>query len=122
MSARSRRARRALPALRLIGLLLIGALVFPGCGSDRYDEGSVVVDNRTDLTTSEDLLTFRISRFGEPYSGNLLGAPLAPTSSLWVGRFREDYYDATGDLQLGGIIDWFDLYVGNDRTTYFEAR
>ena len=54
--------------------------------------------------------------------GNAESLDNVPTGSIWVGRFREDYYDGTADLQLGGIVDWFDLYVGNDRTTYFEAR
>jgi hypothetical protein len=30
--------------------------------------------------------------------------------------------DAQGDLELGQVIEWFDEFVGNERTTYFEAR
>lgn len=102
--------------------LLLAALTTAGCGHYRRHEGDVVVDNRTDLTTSEDLLTFRLARFGDPYSGDLLGGSLPPASARWIGTFREDYYDGTADLSGGQIIDWQDLYVGYERTTVFEAR
>jgi hypothetical protein len=30
--------------------------------------------------------------------------------------------DAQGDLELGQVIEWFDEFVGNERTTCFEVR
>ncbi len=110
----------ALAARVLLGML-VGLLA--GCGDWWRDyEGDIVVDNRTDLTTMEDLLTFRVARFGKPFTGDLLGGSLLPASSRWIGTFTEDYYDGTGDLSGGGIIDWHDLFVGDERTTVFEVR
>lgn len=104
-----------------LAALVIG-FALAGCGHGRDYEGDVVVDNRTDLTTSEDLLTFRLARFRHDFTGDLLGGSLPPASARFIGTFREDYYDATGDLSGGGIIDWQDLYVGYERTTVFEVR
>lgn len=109
---------------RRIGIVaaLFGFVLLAGCGHGHHHDGDIVVDNRTDLTTPEDLLTFRIAPFGQPFSGDLLGGTLVPLSSRLVGTFREDYYDAEGDLQGGGIIEWFDIFVGDGDTTVFEVR
>ena len=58
-----------------LGLLLMAALALAGCGHGHHhhDEGLVVVDNRTDLTTNEILMAFRLAPFGEPFTGDLLG-------------------------------------------------
>ncbi|MCB9825601.1 MAG: hypothetical protein H6806_08260 [Planctomycetes bacterium] len=105
-----------------VALLAAAGLALGGCGHHRHHEGDILVDNRTDLTTSEDLLTFRIARFGQDFTSDLLGGSLPPASARFIGTFREDYYDGTGDLSGGGIIDWQDLYVGYERTTVFEVR
>ena len=92
-----------------------------GCGHHHY-EGDVVVDNRTDLTTNEMLLTFRMAAFGQPFGGDLLGGPLPVLSSRFIGTFHEGHYDAQGDLELGQVIEWFDEFVPDHGTTIFEVR
>lgn len=104
----------------LLGLLIGVALA--GCGHHHDDHGYIVVDNRTDLTTNEALLTFHVAPFGLPFSGDLLGGDLLPLESRFLGQFLEDFYDAQGDLELGQLIEWFDTFVGNGRETVFEVR
>lgn len=108
-----------------LGALLI-ACVLPllaACGSSHHShEGYVRVDNRTDLTTNEFMLAFRLAPFGHPFTGNLLGADLAPGSTANLGVWQEEYYDAEADLELGDLVEWFDLYVGDQATTVFEAQ
>lgn len=108
-----------------VATLLAAALVGAGCGHHHHDRdyyGDIVVDNRTDLTTMEDVVSFQVSRFGEPFSGDILGGDLPPASARWLGEFPEDFYDATADLSGGDIVDWQDEYVGDERTTTFEVR
>ena len=120
-NATCRTASRRLRALP--GLLALALALLAGCGHHHYDdEGRIVVDNRTDLTTNEYLLAFRVAAFGRPFTGDLLGGDLAPGSGRSLGYWHEDYYDAEADLELGGLIEWFDLFVGNGDTTVFEAR
>ena len=38
-----------------------------------------------------------------------------------LGVFAEDYYDAEGDMELGDLIQWFDIFVGEGATTVFEV-
>ncbi len=103
-------------------LLALTLLLLASCGGRDY-RGDIVVDNRTDLTTSEQLMTFRVSGFQEPFTGDLFnGVPLVVGGARHMGTWDEDYYDAQGDLELGQVIEWFDEFVGNERTTYFEAR
>ena len=106
----------------LAASLLLSAALLAGCGHHHHDDGFIVVDNRTDLTTNEMLMAFRLAPFGEPYTGDLLGAPLPEGTAQNLGIWREDFYDAEGDLELGQLIEWFDLFVGNGDTTVFEAR
>jgi hypothetical protein len=103
-------------------VLLTAALALAGCGHHHHDDGLVLVDNRTDLTTSERLLAFRLASFGDPFTGDLLGGDLDPGAARSLGVWREDFYDAEGDLELGQLIEWFDLFVGDGDTTVFEAR
>ncbi len=56
----------------LSGALLALLLIAGGCGHRDHD-GDIVVDNRTDLTTNELLLTFRVAPFRQPFSADLLG-------------------------------------------------
>ena len=58
---------------------------------------------------------------GHPFTGNLLPADLAPAATYNVGAMMEEYYDAEGDFELGDLIEWFDIWVGNQETTVFEA-
>ncbi|MDJ0521615.1 MAG: hypothetical protein QNJ90_06010 [Planctomycetota bacterium] len=109
-------------AILAAAILIPGSLILGGCGHHHHDDGFVVVDNRTDLTTSEDLLAFRLASFGDPFTGDLLSADLPPGSAENLGIWREDFYDGEGDLELGQLIEWFDLFVGNGDTTVFEAR
>ncbi len=125
MHSMANRRARGLSAPLILSLVLLAAagLFFAGCGhSHHHDEGFIVVDNRTDLTTNEFLLAFRVAPFGEPFTGDLLSADLAPGSAEGLGRWHEDYYDGEADLELGQLVEWFDLFVGNGDTTVFEAR
>ena len=116
-------SRSALGLFPLTCLLTLGAaLLLSGCGHRHHDDGLVVVDNRTDLTTDESLLAFRMASFGDPFTGDLLGGDLVPGAARNLGVWREDFYDAEGDLELGQLIEWFDLFVGDGDTTVFEAR
>ena len=108
-----------------LAFFAVAVMVLPACGrSRRYrDEGDIVVDNQTILTTNEDLLSFRVAAFGDPFSGDFLGGIALPEGgSRYIGEFDEDYYDAEGDLELGQVIEWFDEFVGDDRRTTFEVR
>ena len=112
------------PARRLLApLLLVAAcLALPACGSSHHShEGFILVDNRSDLTTNEFLLAFRLAPFGHPFTGNILPADLAPAATYNAGVWQEEYYDAEGDFELGDLIEWFDIWVGNQETTVFEA-
>ena len=88
----------ARPAFRATGLLLALLLcltVGVGCGHSHHShEGFVMVDNRSDTTTNEFLLAFRLAPFGHPFTGNLLPADLAPAATANLGAFQEEYYDA----------------------------
>lgn len=110
-------------AFLVTALLAPAFLALAGCGHDHPDHhGFIVVDNRTDLTTNEKLMTFRVAPFGQPFTGDLLGGDLDPATARNLGIFAEEYYDAEGDLELGQLIEWFDTFVGLEETTVFEAR
>lgn len=117
------KARPRIRTARLGILLLPLALAVAGCGHDHYEPyGYAVVDNRTDLTTNEQLLTFHVAPFGLPFSGDILNGPLDPLSARLVSALPQDYYDAEGELELGQVIEWFDEFVGHEGTTIFEVR
>ena len=100
-------------------LLLLMALPLAGCGYDNYS-GRVVVNNYTTTTTPESATAFRLAGFGSPFTGNLLGGPLAAGAALPLGDWDQDYYDAQADMVGGDLVEWFDIWVGGDRTTYFD--
>ena len=109
--------------LALVGLLAITAPLLAGCGHSHYDDtGDIVVINETHLTTTEDLLDFFVARFGDPFSGDILGGTLGPNSARSLGSFTEDYYDAQGNLSGGQLVEWFDEFVGDGYTTEFVAQ
>lgn len=103
--------------------LLLG---LAACGHDHDDyRGNIYVDNQThtgQAPTNEDLLTFRIARFGDPFTGDLLGGALEEDAARFIGTFDEDYYDAEGDLELGQVIEWFDVFVGEEEDTWFVVE
>lgn len=110
-------------AFLLVPLLLAaGGLAACGHHHDHPHAGIAVVDNRTDLTTNEKLMTFRMAGFGLPFSADILGGDLPVLSARTVGSFEADYYDGQGDLELGQLIEWFDLWVGDGASTVFEVR
>lgn len=119
--------RRPLPrrlAVVLAILAMAPALLLGGCGSKKeYPpfNGTVLVDNVTHTTTNEILFTFFLSPFGQPWTGDLLGGDLFPNESRSLGVWGEDYYDAEGDMELGDVIQWFDIFVGEGATTVFEV-
>ena len=109
-------------ALLLVGLAALALL--GGC-SKSYSEpayiGNIFVDNLTDTTTFEDILDFRVAPFGQPFTGNLLVAPVLPGSTQFVGTFHEDYYDAEAVLSGGDFVEWFDIFVGEELDVFFEV-
>jgi hypothetical protein len=110
--------------LPLCSLLALGVLVvaLPGCGYDGYDYfAEVWVSNQTDTTTMEDVDAFRMAQFGEPFTGDLLGAPLSPGDDEFLGDFESDYYDAEADLSGGGLVEWFDEPLYDGDTVYFDV-
>ena len=116
---------QALPHRTALGLAaaLVLLLVLPGCNDccepDYY--GNVYVSILTHTTTFEDLLDFRMAPFGQPFTGNLLPAPLPPGSTQFVGTWHEDYYDADALLSGGDLVEWFDIFVGEELDVFFEV-
>jgi hypothetical protein len=111
---------RPLP-LRIAAALLISLVPFlAGCGDD-YDEGDLYVWNRTDNTTDEMVVAFRLGPDGGPLTGNVLPAPIVEGDEDYIGFFEEDIYDAEADLELGGIVDFFNFFVGNDDDTVLQV-
>jgi hypothetical protein len=108
----------------LAALLAGSALWLAACGHDHYYrdyDGNVFVNNETHTTTMEDVLAFRVAPFGEPFTGNLLPAPLPPAATRYVGRFQRDYYDAEADLSGGDLVEWFDVWVGDGQDVFFDV-
>ena len=102
-------------------LALVGVLGGCGCGSCDDDFwGDVYVDNLTDASTVEYVDFFETARFGEPWTGNLLVQPLPPGFVEFIGTYYEDYYDAFVELELGDVVEWFDVFVGYGENVYFE--
>lgn len=111
--------RGAIPRRMLGALLLVAACAgLTGCGDD--DPGNVYVDNLTDTTVPEFALTFIVGAVGEPFTGNLLFAPLPPGNAQFVGTFHEDYYDAEAEMEFGDVVRWRAIYVGCGEDVYFE--
>ena len=116
----------ALPlAVLLPAALPVAALPLAGCGCCGggyygYYYGNIFASNRTDTTTPEQALTFRIAAFGASFTGDLLGAPLDPGVTHYAGYFREEYYDAESDMFGGDLVEWFDRWVGAATDTYFD--
>ncbi len=114
--------------------VLTAALLVAACGDGYHDGpiydpyyppvyyGTVVVDNQTDTTTVEDVLTFYLAPAGTgSFTGNLLSGPLPPGFAEDVGDFVEDYYDAEADLEFGDLVTWYDVAVPGGDVTTFEV-
>lgn len=99
---------------------LVLALPLGGCGDVWDYDGNVIVDNRTDAGTPADATAFRLARFGDPWTGNLLPAPLPAGSTRHVGEWHEDYYDAVADMSVGSPAEWFDVWVFADEDNFFD--
>lgn len=106
--------------LRLFVLCLVPVLLLAGCGWDEDDDGNVIVDNRTNTTVPEAALGFFLARFGDPFTGNLLSGPLPAGSAEHLGEWHEDYYDAEADMELGDLIEWFDVWIYADEDNFFD--
>jgi hypothetical protein len=121
MHRRSRPSLLALVPSLLLPALMLPLLLLAGCGcDDDYDDGNVIVDNRTNTTVPEATLGFYLARFGDPFTGNLLAAPLPAGSAEHLGAWQADYYDAEADMELGDLITWFDVFVYADEDNFFD--
>jgi hypothetical protein len=109
--------------LRVPAALALATLVLVGCSCCEEPGywGNVFVDNLTHSTTLEDILDFRVAAFGQPWTGNLLGPPLPPAATRFVGTFSESYYDADAQLSGGDLVEWFDIFVGQELDVFFEV-
>lgn len=102
-------------------LCIVPALLLAGCGCDEPDyDGNIIVDNRTDTTVPEAALGFFLSRFGDPFTGNLLSGPLPAGSAEHIGTWHSDYYDAEADMELGDLIQWFDVWIYPEEDNFFD--
>jgi hypothetical protein len=117
---------------------MVATATLAGCGGygyvEAYDEGygypdpvpyaygSVEVDNLTDTSTFEYVLSFYLALSGTgAFSGNLLSAPLPPGTIEYVGEWLSDTYDAEADLEFGDLVQWFDVPVPAGDVTTFEV-
>ena len=110
---------------RVAALVLVASLALPlvGCGHGGYHDdpnGNIFVANRTDTTTPETANAFRLASFGDPFTGNLLSAPLNAGETRFIGEFHEDYYDAEADMAGGDLVEWFDRWVSYATDTHFD--
>ena len=108
-------------------LALLAALGLTGCGHHHDDyEGDIVLANQTNLAApgpAEDIVSFRVAPFRDPFTADLLGGiPVPPDSERFIGTFNEDYYDGLAELVSGVEIEWQDEFVGYEETTFFEVR
>jgi hypothetical protein len=103
-------------------LLLLGAPLLVGCGcSHCHYTGDLYLWNRTDTTTNENVLTFVYGIDGDPYGGNVLPMPLIPGDQDFLVTLDENVYDGEATLQLGGIVDFFNFFVGNYDNTVLQV-
>jgi hypothetical protein len=87
-----------------------------------FDYGTAEVDNRTDATSFEDVLSFRLAPAASgTFTGNLLDAPLPPGWTADAGDFLADVYDGESDLELGDLVTWFDVPLPAANVTTFEV-
>jgi hypothetical protein len=113
----------ALPALLLAAFLL----VLPGCGCDCHDTvvvdtwwGNVFLSNLTDAGTPEFADSFYLAPVDGDFTANLLSAPLAPGRSQFVGTFSQGDYDGEANMELGDLVTWEAIFVGDASDAYFE--
>ena len=127
---------RPLTWVLLAGLALA---VLGGCGSAGYAEvgvggyveepyyedpccwyATVDVEN---LAPWEFVETFFLAPSAtDLWTADLLGGPLAPGEAAYVGDFDEDWYDAEADLELGALVQWFDVFTPGADVTVFEVH
>lgn len=110
----------------LVPALVGAAMALAGCGHHHDHEGDIVLANQTNLLApgpAEDIVSFRVARFRDPFTADLLGGiPVPPDSERFIGTFDEDFYDGLAELVSGVEIEWQDEFVGEEETTFFEVR
>ncbi len=123
-SPRSRSFLRLLASAALLALLL---LPLSGCGCDCDDTivvdtwwGNVFVSNLTEGLQAEFTDSFYLAPVDGDFTANLLSAPLAPGRTQFVGTFSQGYYDAEADMELGDLVTWEGIFVGEADDAYFE--
>jgi hypothetical protein len=124
-----RSARGSFRFARALALAAVASLALAACHDDDdddfhhigHDAGGVVLDNRTDSTTDEDVMEFRLAPDGEALGPNRLPTPLPPGDADYLGDFEEDLYDAEAIMELGDVVEWFDVFIGDGDVTTFEV-
>ena len=123
------------PLARLLWLVpALLALTLTGCGGgcceEYYYEEVVVYDPAPiplasidlDNLSPEFVDTFFLSPAGTGlWTEELLGWPLAPGETAYIGEFQEDWYDAEADTELGDLVQWFDVFAPGGEITIFEV-
>lgn len=127
------------PLLRLLlwAAPVLAALLLAGCGGaccdGYYEYEDVVYDPGVpapvplasidlDNLSPEFVDTFFLAPAAtDLWTEELLGWPLAPGETAYIGEFVEDWYDAEADTELGDLVQWFDVFTPGGEITIFEV-
>jgi hypothetical protein len=123
------------PRLSIVAVLVaLGALAGCGGGGTYYEEiyydpiyvepDPVVYPASIDLDnlSPEYIATFFLAPAATNlWSEELLGWPLAPGDTAYIGDFPEDWYDAEADMEFGDLVVWFDVLAPGGEVTIFEV-
>jgi hypothetical protein len=103
-----------------MALTLVGGWLIGGCGesyNDYPDTGDLYISNRTDLSTNENVVAFRMAADGYPLGNQLLPGPILPTDVDYIITLWNGIYDGECEMELGGFVDFFDWYAGSGAVT-----
>jgi hypothetical protein len=124
--------------LSVAALLVVFAGLLAGCGGGGYvyeevyyepiyeqpvyEEPVYLASIDLDNLSPEYIATFFLAPAAtDLWSEELLGWPLAPADTAYIGDFPEDWYDAEADMELGDLVTWFDVFAPGGELTIFEV-
>jgi hypothetical protein len=121
----TRLARTALAGAALLSLAACGGAGYHGDGDPYYPPfpaSSALASAELDNLSFEYVLGFYMAPAAtSSWSGDLLSSPLPPGFVESLGEFDEDFYDAEADLELGDLVQWFDVFLPGAELTTFEV-